>query len=141
MEILFPTQKVEQTEHFTVAQDWEVPIPAFFIVSSRRKVNSIAEFNDEEVVELARLIKKVREAMRDALGIQVVYLFQNEDTVHGFHIWMFPRYEWMAKFGSKIQSVRPIMEYAIETMNTKPIRTEVHEAVEKMKRYLGFAHD
>lgn len=141
MEILFPTQKVAQTEHFIVAQDWEVPIPAFFIVSSRRKVNSVDEFSDDELVDLARLIKKTRKGMRDTFGIQVVYLFQNEDAAHGFHVWMFPRYDWMNTFGTKIQSVRPIMEFAIKTMNTEPVRAEVYQAVEKMERYLQLAHD
>jgi hypothetical protein len=47
-----------------------------------------------------------------------------------------PRYDWMKeKFGRKIQSVRPIMEYARESLKTPDSLKMVDEAMEKMKRY------
>jgi len=39
------------------------------------------------------------------------------------------------KFGKKIQSVRPIMEYARENMKTSENLKKVDEAMEKMKTY------
>lgn len=74
--------------------------------------------------------------MREALGIQVVYLIQEEDTSDHFHVWMFPRYPWMTeKFGRKIQSVRPIMEYARESLKTPENLKQVDEATAKLKQY------
>ena len=76
--------------------------------------------------------------MREKLDIQTVYLVQEEDTSHHFHLWVFPRYEWMVeKFGRKIQSVRPIMEYAREHMKTKDNLKKVDDATKKMKQFLN----
>lgn len=112
MRKLFPNEVVIRTTHFTVAQDWEVPIPAFFILSCNRAVRSIDEFDDEEAKEFALLLRDVRRGMREVNGCDEVYLFQNEDSQHGFHLWLFPRYDWMEQYGRKVQSLRPIMEYA-----------------------------
>ncbi len=71
--------------------------------------------------------------MKDVLGISVVYLFENEDTPHYFHLWVFPRHKWMEKFGKKIESVRPIMNYAKEKMCTEKNFEDVRKAVEKMR--------
>ncbi len=136
--ILFPNKNIITTKLFNVGQDWEVPIPGFFIIAPLRKLKSISEFSDEEANEFINLIRKVRKGMMDILKIEEVYFFQNEDTEHGFHLWIFPRHAWMEKFGRKIQSVRPIMNYAKENMLSDNILKEVEDYVEKMKKYMSF---
>jgi diadenosine tetraphosphate (Ap4A) HIT family hydrolase len=127
-------ERILLTKTFDVHQDWTVPIPSFFIVASRDdSKKSFADFDDEEITELGNTLKKVRTAMRDTLNIENVYIFQNEDTDHGFHIWMFPRYDWMNTIGTKIQSVRPIIEYAKDNMNTKETLSEIHNVSDKMR--------
>lgn len=75
--------------------------------------------------------------MREVLGIDHTYFFQNEDSSHGYHLWIFPRYDWMKeKFGIKIQSVRPIMNYAKDHMDTVDGRWAVREAAKKVRNYL-----
>lgn len=135
--ILFPNEIIISTDFFTVGQDWEIPIPGFFVIASLRNIKSIDEFTDEEAQEFINLVRKIRTGMREVLQIQDVYFFQNEDTEHGFHLWIFPRYEWMDKFGRKIQSVRPIMNYAKEKMLDDEVFQQVKEAVEKMKKYIA----
>lgn len=134
--ILFPDQQLITTSHFRVEQDWEIPIPGFFIVASLRKVKSIVEFTDEEAVEFIQLTRKIRQGMRDVLHIDEVYLFQNEDSAHWFHLRMFPRHPWMEEFGRRIQSVRPIMNFAKEYMISQEVFDEVKDCVAKMKIYL-----
>ena len=138
--ILFPNENIITTKLFTVNQDWEVPIPGFFIVAPLRKIKSIDEFTDAEAIEFIKIVKEIRKGMREILKIEEVYLFQNEDSKHGFHLWMFPRYKWMEKFGTKIQSVRPIMIYAKENMLSENIFREVKEYVEKMKKFMRNFH-
>jgi diadenosine tetraphosphate (Ap4A) HIT family hydrolase len=135
-ENLFPDEKIIKTNLFDVHQDWEVPIPGFFIISPLRKVKSIDEFTDEEALGFITLIRQIRKGMRDILNIKEVYFFQNEDTEHGFHLWVFPRHGWMEPFGRKIQSVRPIMNHAKENMINDKIFAEVKDYVEKMKEYM-----
>jgi len=69
------------------------------------------------------------------LNIRDVYFFQNEDTKHNFHLWVFPRYDWMEKFGRKIESVKPIMNYAAQNMLGKEQIDKVKNAVIKMREY------
>ncbi len=132
---LFPDEIILTTDNFIVAQDWEVPIAGFFILSTRRKIHSISEFTDEEAREFGVLIKKVRIGMNEVLNINDVYFFQNEDLVHGFHLWMFPRYDWMKEFGLKIESVRPIMQYAQGLEITEELLSEVKKSAAIMKDY------
>ncbi len=130
-------EQILLTESFDVHQDWETPIPGFYIVASRDlSKKSVADFTDAESVELALLLKRVRKAMSEALGIEVVYFFENEDTEHSFHFWMFPRHAWMNQFGPKVQSIRPIIEFARQTMATQETLAEVKEAAEKMRLVL-----
>lgn len=134
--MLFPKENIIITKYFDVHQDWEVPIPGFFIIASLRKIKSISEFTDEEANEFIDLIRNIRKGMKDILKIKEVYLFQNEDTGHDFHLWMFPRHDWMEKFGKKIQSVRPIINYAKENMLDDNVAGEVKEYVQKMKNFM-----
>ena len=134
--ILFPNEKIIVTNLFDVHQDYSVPIPGFFIIASIRKVKSIADFTEEEFKEFIYLLKEVRKGMKEVLSIDEVYLFQNEDTDHNFHLWIFPRYDWMEKFGRKIQSVRPIMNYAKENNLSDEVFSEVKVYVQKMRDYM-----
>ena len=136
MKKLFENQKIIETEHFEVHQDWEVPIPAFFIIAAKRKMRSVSDFTTDEAQDFISLLVRVREGMAEALGIKDVYLFQNEDTKHNFHFWVLPRYSWMERFGRKIQSVRPIMQYAKDNMVTDTVIREVNDNVKQMQEYL-----
>src|SRR4051812_48265557 len=112
---LFKDDTILITEHFNVGQDWCAPITGFFIVGAIDKSKkSILDFTEQELAELMSIARKIRFAMKEILGINEVYLFQNEDSDHGFYLWLFPRHEWMEQFGRKIESVRPIMKYAEE---------------------------
>lgn len=127
-----------KSQYFDVHQDYEIPIPGFLILSSRRHIQSVDEFTSEEQADFIAFLVRVRLAMRQALGIATVYLVQEEDTSHHFHVWIFSRYDWMAKqFGTKIESLRPIMEYARKHMKTKENLEKVDSAVEKVKQLLS----
>ncbi|MBP6974908.1 MAG: diadenosine tetraphosphate hydrolase [Candidatus Pacebacteria bacterium] len=124
------------TEHFDAHQDFEIPIPGFIIISSRRHLQSVDEFTDEEKIDFINTLTAVRAGMRKALGVDVVYLVQEEDTTHHFHVWVFPRYDWMTeKFGKKTASLRPIMEYARENLKTEENLQKVEEAITRLKAY------
>ncbi len=133
---LFPEDKVMRTRLFDVGQDWETPIPGFFVIAPLRKIHSISEFTDREAVEFTNILRKLRTGMKDVLKIKDVYLFENEDTAHSFHFWVFPRYRWMEKFGRKIESVRPIIEYAKKNMTKDSDLKEVRNSVKKMANFM-----
>ncbi len=137
MEEKYPFYKwdVFETKHFIFGQDWCVPIPAFFIVEPKRKtMKSILDMTLEEYADFCEIILKGRKLMKEALKISEVDLFQEEKGKH-FHVWVFPRYEWMTEFGESIESIRPIMKYAEEKMMTKKDIEKVKEALNKSKEY------
>lgn len=137
-EVESPGGSIASTKYFDAHQDYEIPIPGFVILASKRHLQSVDEFTYEEQTDFIDFLRRVRKGMREALGIQVVYLIQEEDTSHHFHVWIFPRYDWMLeKFGKKIQSVRPIMEYARESLKTPDNLKKVDEAMEKMKDFFN----
>ena len=126
---------IVKTMHFDAHQDYEIPIPGFVIISSRRHIQSIDEFTESEQADFIKLLCRVRLAQREVSGIDAVYLFQADSAKH-FHIWLFPRFDWMdEKFGTKIQSVRPIMEYARENLMTDESIMEVEVMTKKLKEY------
>lgn len=106
------------------------------ILTSVRHVKSVAEFTEEEQQDFLKSLIAIRKAQKKCLGIDVVYLVQEEDTSAHFHVWIFPRLTWMDELGKKIQSVRPIMEYAREHLKTPEQIALVDEAVEKLTKEL-----
>ena len=134
---LFNDDTILITDNFNIGQDWEVPIVGFFIIGAKDKSKrSIEDFSEEELAELMSAAKKMRLAMKEVLKIRDVYLFQNEDTEHGFHLWLFPRHPWMEEFGRKIESVRPIMLHAQKEFSDEKHIAEVNNAARKVKEYL-----
>jgi diadenosine tetraphosphate (Ap4A) HIT family hydrolase len=127
---------IASTKYFDAHQDYEIPIPGFVILVSKRHLQSVDEFTKEERLDFIEFLCRLRKTMRQAFDIKIVYLIQEEDTSHHFHVWLFPRYDWMAeKFGRKIQSVRTIMEYSRENMKTTKNLKKVDEATKKMRSY------
>lgn len=107
---------VLETEHFHAHQDVAYPVPGFVIVASRRHVRALDELNDCEAADLMATLRRIRAAQRATLGLHAVYYFYNEDTRHHLHVWMIPRHPWMAAFGQSIESVRPALQHARDTV-------------------------
>jgi diadenosine tetraphosphate (Ap4A) HIT family hydrolase len=125
---------VIRSKYFDVHQDFEIPIPGFMILTSLRHLKAVDEFTEEESAEFMEILRAARKLQRDVLGIETVYLHQEEDTSHHFHLWMFPRYDWMrAQFGRKAESMRPIMEYARTELKTDVNLKKLDEEVRRLK--------
>ncbi|WP_027633671.1 HIT family protein [Clostridium hydrogeniformans] len=124
------------TEYFHAHQDVAYPIEGLVILASKRHFKSLDELTDEEAKDFIDITRKIRKAQREALGIEHVYYFYNEDTTHHFHLWMVPRYKWMYEFGHSVQSLRPVLLHARNNLNTKENRKRVLEGIEKLMRYL-----
>ena len=133
-----PGGVIASSEHFEAHQDYEIPIPGFIILVSKRHLASIDEFTEDEQVDFIQFLCHIRKGMREALEVDTVYFVQEEDTQHHFHVWMFPRYDWMTeeKFGRKINSLRPIMEYARKHMKTEGDLAKVDKATQKLMQFL-----
>jgi len=126
------------SKHFIAAQDWEIAIPGFYIISPKRKVQSLLELSDKECVDYIKTIKKIRKAMLNLLNIKEVYYFQNEDSPYGFHLWMLPYHEWMEDVAGRGPGILvPVWKYAKKNMSTKKDIQKTKDAAEKMRRYFS----
>jgi len=133
-------EKITETESFVVRQDYETPIPGFMILSSKKHIKGIEDLTESERKEFIELLYKVRKAMSKSLDVKYVYIVQKEDSIidrSHFHIWLFPRYAWMEKYGRKIASVTSIIEYSRKHMKTEKNLAKVKETAEKIKSWFA----
>ncbi|HYF02640.1 MAG TPA: diadenosine tetraphosphate hydrolase [Patescibacteria group bacterium] len=124
---------IYESQNFHVHQDVAYPIRGLVILASKRHFYCMDELTPEEQSEFITLIHKIRSEQRAKLGIETVYYFYNEDTTHHFHLWMVPRYEWMAQFGKSVESLRPVLLHARNGMNTKENMQDVLEGIAVLK--------
>lgn len=129
---------VLETDLFTLSQDFEIPIPGFMILVSKRHFRNITQLTDAERSEFIDILIRSRRAMSEALNINEVTIVQEEksETSH-FHIWLFPWYDWMKEIGNGLSSIKQLMEYSRNNQKTKENLTRVRNASKKIKNYLN----
>jgi len=132
--------RIFETDNFSVEQDFEIPIKGFMIISSKKHIKGIEQLNENERKEFIELLFEVRSAMAKVLDTDYIYIVQKEDSVirkSHFHMWLFPQYKWMLdKFGGKISSISPAIEYAKKEMKTKENVSTVKNIAEKLHKAL-----
>ena len=127
---------IYESKHFHAHQDVAYPIRGLVILASKRHFVCLDEMNDEELSDYMQALHRIRSAQREALGIEHVYYFYNEDTTHHFHVWMVPRYEWMDEFGRSVESVRPVLRHARNNSNGELDIKCMHEAIHLLRSTL-----
>ncbi|MRH43883.1 diadenosine tetraphosphate hydrolase [Aquibacillus halophilus] len=123
---------IVETQYFHAHQDVAYPIEGLVILASKRHITCLDELTDEEKNDYINILSRIRKAQREALGIEYVYYFYNEDTTHHFHTWLVPRYEWMYEFGRSVESVRPVLLHARNKMNDIYNRKKVIQAIDTL---------
>ncbi len=127
---------IYETKYFHAHQDVAYPIEGLVILASKRHIKCFDELTEEEKIDYINTLTKIRSAQRKTLNIDTVYYFYNEDTTHHFHTWMVPRYMWMERFGSSVQSLRPSLLEARNNMNTEEQKKRVLEAINLLREEL-----
>ena len=123
------------SKHFEAHQDQEIPLHGFIILQSKRHIKAVDELSPDERKEFADILPKLRNAMRNLIGVSTAYIFQEEDSPH-FNAAIFPIEEWMIqKYGKKIQNVRLVMEYARNKLKTPENEKKIEESIQKLKAY------
>ncbi len=128
-----------ETKYFEVRQDYELPIPGFLIIASKRHIIGFANFTKNEQKDFIEIVCKIRKIMKNKLKIKFVNLFMREETIENkkspshFHMGLLPKYKWM----NKIKSDYEIFKYSRDKMNNKKNLGEVKKMAEKLKKYLN----
>jgi diadenosine tetraphosphate (Ap4A) HIT family hydrolase len=127
---------IVETKYFHAHQDVAYPVEGLVILASKRHITCFDELTEEEKLDYINLLTRIRKAQREVLGIEYVYYFYNEDTTHHFHTWMVPRYEWMYEFGRSVESVRPVLLHARESMNDGENIKKVLSGIDLLRKAL-----
>lgn len=116
---------IKETKNFFIQQDLETPLKGFLVIVSKKHLKSIAQLSLDEVTELTNLIYKARLALNEISDIKEVTIIQEERSNH-FHVWLFPRYDWMDDlFEKSLTDIRKIMHYVKLNMNNEENIKEV----------------
>jgi len=134
--ISLPIERIAETKNFVLEQDLEWPIEGFVVIVSKKHIISIDELTDNDVEELAKLIKTTRVALRKVLGISAVTLVQEESTTTShFHFWLFPWCDWMKeKWSGKLHEIKDIMKYAKQKFSGKEDLEKIRRSATKLRQ-------
>lgn len=127
-----------KNEYFVVAQDFELPIDGFIVISSIRHVEQLAELSDKERMNLIDLINKTINILKSNNIAEEYNIILEEKCGYHFHVWLMPRHKWMQeKFGKVMKHIKEIQEYAIQNMQTKENVEKIIKTCEMVRKELN----
>lgn len=135
-EFSLPCGMAYENERFTLSQDWELPIPGFFVISPKRCVDNFEELTEKERVEIFEIINMTIKILRENnVCDRFNVVFEEKEKIH-FHIWIMPRYKWMNNLvGNPIKNIDKIFSYSKENMRTQEVYQEILEITNIVKSY------
>jgi len=133
-EFELPCGMAYENENFTLSQDWELPIPGFFIVSPKRCIEKFEELSMEEKTEMFEIVDKTIKILRhNNICDRFNVIFEEKENIH-FHVWIMPRHKWMNELVEGITpNIEQIYEYAINTMKTEENYIKINEITNLVK--------
>ena len=137
-EVQLPVERLAETEHFVLEQDFEWPIEGFLIVASKRHVFCLDELDEKETGECFALVRKARKALREVMGKKYVTMIFHEKTpTSHFHVWIFPWHKWMLEnFSGKPHEVLDIMKFSKEHFSDEEHLNAIRVTAENIRKSL-----
>jgi len=131
-------EPVLEDKAITVRQDAEWPVPGFYIIGLRDHIGTFADIDLKMLQRISIVLHVVRKAMREALGIANVHMFQEEKFVNAhLHIWLLPLWpQVMADHAINPRIYESnIMEY-IQLFSFAQEEESIRQCNMALKRYL-----
>lgn len=80
-----------QNDYFVIRQDAEIPMPGFYIVSTRQHIHTIGDLSATKSAELGIILNRLRKIMLEVLNIDRIHMILEERIIEPhLHIWMLP---------------------------------------------------
>ena len=129
-----PSGIVYRDEFFNIAQDWQLPIDGFLVISPIRHVLYLSELTDYERNEIFSLANKTIITLKKALPDTNYNLIICEAGYH-LHIWLMPRHNWMKDLVGKniAKNMGTIFDYAKANLKTKENIDKIAETCKLVK--------
>ena len=113
-EIEIPGGVIYDGKTIVLGADPEVPIPGFLVITSKKHIKSFSQYTKEERFEIGEVLYLAEKALKDLELTDELTVVQEERSEH-FHIWIFPKYDWMVEqYGQGMSYLRDISKYAKE---------------------------
>lgn len=128
-EMSIPGCMIFETKNFILHQDPEIPIVGFLIITSKRHFQYFHDMNEQESKELIKILKLTMDSSRNLnFDDNTEHTLIIEERSKHFHVWIFPRLEWMKSYPNSIASIRDIMKTAKEIVS--------HETIDNILKYI-----
>ena len=112
-EFTLPCGMAYEDELFTIAQDFELPIPGFIVIAPKRCVEFFNDLTNEERTKIFDLVNKVIKILKENNICDRFNVIFEEKKGRHFHIWIMPRYKWMEEVsGSITRNIGKVFTYA-----------------------------
>lgn len=134
-EFSLPCGMAYENEKFTLSQDWELPIPGFFVVSPKKCVDCFLELEREEQIELFAIVDKTIKVLKENnICDRFNVIFEEKENIH-FHVWIMPRYKWMSDLvGGITKNIGQIFKYANSNMKTEENFVQIDKITELVRK-------
>lgn len=133
-----PAGIIYQNKHFTVMQDFELPIDGFIIISSNKHIEQLSELTEDERLDLMNIINKTLNILKEHAVAKEYNIILEEKQSYHFHVWLMPRHKWMIeKFGKVLKNLAAIQKYALENLKTPENINKIVKTCEVLKNELN----
>lgn len=121
-----------------IRQDAEWPIPAFYIISIRDHIGSIADLDMKLCYEIIKMTKIVRMGLRDLFEINNAQIYHEEKiNAPHFHLWLLPLWNEEIKKNNLYPKIYEsnVKKY-IDLFDYDSNKNKIIECNYKMKEYI-----
>ena len=102
-----------EDEDVTLSQDWELPIPGFFVISPNNHASKISEIDPEVLRKINEIVQETIKILENNNVCDGFNIISEEKNNRHYHIWIMPRHKWMTEnYQNIMTNIGPIFEYA-----------------------------
>ena len=129
---------IYETEKIIVNQDMEYPIPAFYIISTKKHIASIYNMDTKTRQQISDTMYLIRTALIKCLEVERVTIIQEEkDNSSHFHIWMLPIWKNI-KEDINPRVIKNNIEHYMNLFNFEENKEKILECNDKMRKFLNY---
>ena len=123
-----------ENERFTLAQDWELPIDGFMIVSPKRHIEKLSELSRDERIEMFDIVDRTIKILRENDVCENFDVIFEERADRHLYVWIMPRHEWMMEICEDIiDNVKVVCDYAKENFRNDKVYERISEISEMVR--------
>ena len=120
-----------------ITPDMTYPVPGFYVISYERYIHHSDEISDNLMMRTSLLIKYLRKALRETLGIECCNLYSDEKNrrANSLHYWLVPKYKEFLSDGLDHKLMELNLNEYMKKFRTYYHKKNIREANKKIKEY------